>query len=306
MKKSVFFIAAAIFCAAVCAGFTACTASGAHEHTYSEDWAFDKTYHWHAATCGHTDETSGKAKHVFEGDVCAVCGYSAVSTGLEYRLNADGNGYVVAGRGTAAGDIVIPAEYNDLPVTAIGRRAFEDASIKSVTIPFGVTDIEGSAFMGCDALQRVVIPESVTSIGASAFSGCAALAEIDLPSGIGTIENYTFSGYVALTGITIPAGVTRIEKSAFEGCASLTDITIPDCVSSIGNSAFFNCGSLENVTMGVGITRIESWAFRECASLGSIVYAGTREQWNAVEKEFMWDRDTVGYTVYCADGEIAY
>ena len=36
-----------------------------HEHTYSEDWTRDATHHWHASTCGHTDETSGFAEHTF-------------------------------------------------------------------------------------------------------------------------------------------------------------------------------------------------------------------------------------------------
>ena len=36
-----------------------------HVHTYSEDWTRDATHHWHASTCGHTEEISGKAVHVF-------------------------------------------------------------------------------------------------------------------------------------------------------------------------------------------------------------------------------------------------
>ena len=65
-----------------------------HEHTYSEDWTSDATHHWHASTCGHTTEVSGKAKHSFgdwtttkeatkeaEGSkerVCTVCNYKEV------------------------------------------------------------------------------------------------------------------------------------------------------------------------------------------------------------------------------------
>ena len=63
-------------------------------HAYSEDWTSDATDHWHAATCGHTTEVSGKAAHSF-GDwivtkaatkeakgskerVCTVCNYKEV------------------------------------------------------------------------------------------------------------------------------------------------------------------------------------------------------------------------------------
>ena len=64
-----------------------------HEHTFAEEWTSDETNHWHAATCGHTTEVSGKAEHSFgewtvtkeateeaEGSrerTCTVCGYKA-------------------------------------------------------------------------------------------------------------------------------------------------------------------------------------------------------------------------------------
>lgn len=60
-----------------------------HQHTFSETWSSDETYHWHAATCGHGD-VADKAEHDWnEGEVtepatttkegtmtftCTVCG----------------------------------------------------------------------------------------------------------------------------------------------------------------------------------------------------------------------------------------
>ena len=35
-----------------------------HTHKYSEDWSKDDNYHWHAAICGH-EEQSEKEKHIF-------------------------------------------------------------------------------------------------------------------------------------------------------------------------------------------------------------------------------------------------
>ena len=63
-----------------------------HTHTFATDWTSDGTYHWHAATCGHTTEVSGKAEHTFEWEItqnptetekgertgtCTVCEYKA-------------------------------------------------------------------------------------------------------------------------------------------------------------------------------------------------------------------------------------
>ena len=44
-------------------------------------------------------------------------------------------------------------------------------SLKSITIPEGVTHIGKGAFMGC-SLSRIVLPESLRSIGEEAFDGC--------------------------------------------------------------------------------------------------------------------------------------
>ena len=67
-----------------------------HTHTFSENWSSDDTYHWHAATCEHTNEISDKAEHTWdEGRVttrtaeeaagvktytCTVCGKTKTET----------------------------------------------------------------------------------------------------------------------------------------------------------------------------------------------------------------------------------
>lgn len=54
-----------------------------HTHTYSDEWSYDATHHWHAATCGH-DVVADKAEHawgasgidVFTGVIshrCTIC-----------------------------------------------------------------------------------------------------------------------------------------------------------------------------------------------------------------------------------------
>ncbi|MDE6595184.1 MAG: hypothetical protein K2K44_04155, partial [Oscillospiraceae bacterium] len=41
----------------------------AHTHTYATTWTHDDNFHWHAATCQHTDEVSGKAVHAWDSGV---------------------------------------------------------------------------------------------------------------------------------------------------------------------------------------------------------------------------------------------
>ena len=69
-------------------GYTTYQEIPALGHKYSQDWSNDKTYHWHASTCGH-DVVSDKGKHTFDSNwVCTECAY--VDTGLhgiELRTN---------------------------------------------------------------------------------------------------------------------------------------------------------------------------------------------------------------------------
>lgn len=74
----------------------------AHTHTYSAEWTFDKFYHWHTATCAHTELVAEKSAHSWdeglitvepteeaEGErsyLCTVCGQTktAVVPKLEH------------------------------------------------------------------------------------------------------------------------------------------------------------------------------------------------------------------------------
>ncbi len=43
-----------------------------HEHSFAEQWTYDGTHHWKAATCGHS-EVSEEAEHTFVEEVCTEC-----------------------------------------------------------------------------------------------------------------------------------------------------------------------------------------------------------------------------------------
>ena len=44
------------------------SAAPAHQHTYATEWSYDDEYHWHAATCEHTDAKGDKAAHTWVDD----------------------------------------------------------------------------------------------------------------------------------------------------------------------------------------------------------------------------------------------
>lgn len=57
-----------------------------HVHTFSEAWTTDATAHWHAATCEHTTEVSGKADHQFPETWKLVTAATEEAAGLEERF----------------------------------------------------------------------------------------------------------------------------------------------------------------------------------------------------------------------------
>ena len=57
-------------------------------------------------------------EHTVVDSVCTVCGKTFCSKGLAYTLNADGASYSITGIGECTDtEIMIPSEYNGLPVT---------------------------------------------------------------------------------------------------------------------------------------------------------------------------------------------
>ena len=158
-------------------------------------------------------------------------------------------------------------------VTNVGEHAFSGYSrLTGITIPDTVTSIGRYAFNVCSSLTSITIGNGVTSIGEHAFSECSSLTSITIPNSITSIGESAFFGCSSLTSITIPDGVTSIKKSAFSSCRSLMSITIPDSVTSIGYYAFEDCSSLTSITIPDSVTRIDRSAFEY---VPNIVYSGT-------------------------------
>lgn len=217
------------------------------------------------------------------------------SEGLKYALTESKDAYVVTGIGTCEDvDLVIPAEYNGLPVTEIGEEAFcVNTNIQSVVLPDTITVIHDNAFdravnmvsirlsknlvsigreafWRCDKLVSLDIPDSVTTILYAAFGQCENLVSVKLPAGLTEIPSGMLCYAYKLEAIEIPQGVTEISPNAFSTCKKLKTIVIPDTVTKIGASAFYDCVALENLTIGSGVTEIAKEAFMGCDALTAV------------------------------------
>ena len=99
---------------------------------------------------------------------------------LELKKSEDGLSYIIDKYNGDAENVVLPATYNGLPVTAIGAFAFENCTtVKSIIVSDGIKNIEICAFYGCSNLTTILIPESVTEIDAAVFRHCSSLTVIN-------------------------------------------------------------------------------------------------------------------------------
>lgn len=173
-----------------------------------------------------------------------------------------GNGYSVKAKEefNTTGPLNIPSTHNGKPVTKIEDYAFDYSKITSLVIPNSVTDVGEHSFRNCYSLASITIGSGVTELGEWMFANCTGLESVTLPNNITIIGESTFWQCTSLKSITIPNSVTSIEMYAFEGCTSLTKVTIPNSVTSIKPRAFYGC-----------------------ASLDSLVYFGTRVEWEKLQ-----------------------
>lgn len=179
-----------------------------------------------------------------------------VSQGLEFVLNSDQQSYSVTGIGECRDvNLVIPSEYQGLPVTEIASAAFK--------------------YTNGLKIESVIIPDSVTVIGAYAFSQSSKLASVTIADSVTVIEQNAFEYCPLLTSIVIPSGVTEIEHSAFKNCIKLSSVTISDNVQTISARAFENCDALEQIVIPAGVTYINGLAFTDCDNLSSVVITNT-------------------------------
>lgn len=195
-------------------------------------------------------------------------------------------------------------------VTNIGAAFYNHTSLKIVSIPESVKEIQYAAFSECSELRHTfkwtenmyelklngfVIPNSVTDLGGSAFYKCSSIKSIDIPNSVTSLGSSVFSGCENLISITIPESVTTIPYKAFYRCRNLESIIIPDSIVDIGLSAFtftqcsynneelwyignwlIECNSsAENVVIRNGTIGIASGAFSDYIDdSGSITYRG--------------------------------
>ncbi len=116
------------------------------------------------------------------------------------------------------------------------------------TIPDGIEQIAGGAFLGRSEMTSIIIPNSVICIGEFAFYLCSGLTNVTIPNSVTYLGNHAFESCSGLTSVTLPDNVTSLGESVFAGCSSLASLTIPGSVTDLGIYAFSACSTLSSIT----------------------------------------------------------
>ena len=112
-------------------------------------------------------------------------------------------------------------------LSKISRNAFSNSTAQSISIGYGPTLIEESAFSGCANLIYLSLPASVVTIENWAFDGCSSLVELNLRDArqIGRIS-----------------GCSSLEKIIL-GASLYTPYSVSNIYGKNGNTWFYEGGS---------------------------------------------------------------
>ncbi len=175
---------------------------------------------------------------------------------LAYALSDDESYYTVTEiNGRKAEEVIIPSTYKDLPVKAIGDKAFEGClHLKSLTMPTSITRVGKDAFNGCDKI--ITKNDGVLYVGNWAI-GCENVQTATLKANTVGIADGAFSSNTSLTSITVNNDLTTVGANAFWGCTNLENVTLPASVTRVGEDAFDGCSKL--LTTENGVQYVDKW-----------------------------------------------
>ena len=172
------------------------------DHTYSK-YEYDEDNHWQKCDKCNYQTNNNQHNYIIKDNTTLVCicgKEKQIESNLNFTLSEDGNSYMVNGfNGESSEIVIIPNEYNGLPVVSIGTSAFQnDSVIKEIYINEGITKIDSKAFMSTKNLIKIIMPSTLKNISSSTFYNCIRLTNIEIPSSVTSIGEYAFEGCISL------------------------------------------------------------------------------------------------------------
>lgn len=171
---------------------------------------------------------------------------------------------------------------------------YDCASLRKVTLPGSVMDLQSHVFAECPSLTTVIIPENsafariayyafynsgltsidftnakgLVTIDTHAFDGCTGLAEIKFSDSTNNLEilDYAFAD-TAVKSLKLPASVIKIGEYAFYNVSAMKEVSIENgsVLEEIGSYAF----------NGTSLTSFDFAAAESLREIGAYAFAET-------------------------------
>lgn len=197
---------------------------------------------------------------------------------------------------TVVTEIVIPDEYEGVPVTKIADFSATNLEyVTKVTIGKNVREISDWAFGNsknitaydvsdenpyiCDVDgviytkdMKVLLfypPQRGIVTGKDENGNEVESISYEIPEGVETIRSKAFYKCSELTEIKLPSTLKVIEEKAFFIC-NLKEIILPEGLEIIGKDAFGFNSQVKEVTIPSTVTRIDEFAFYSCTSVQKV------------------------------------
>ena len=165
--------------------------------------------------------------------------------------------------------LIIPAELNGLPVTAIGDGAFalpeeekKDPNNEETKDTTEGTTGEESSKEPQTLLKTLIIPESVTTIGTGILARCKTLHSLQTPLMGANKDSAQYLGYLF--------GATSHEDNARDIPASLKCLRLTGEWQSLPAYSLFDCNDLVCLALPGEVTVLEKFSIFNGASLRQI------------------------------------
>lgn len=167
-------------------------------------------------------------------------------------------------------------------VASIGKGAFENAKLTSITIPASVVEISDDAFKNC------------TSLSSMTFEASANPLTIGFQPGTDQVGPFNQSPLTSLTlnrelvaSASYAAALDSDDEGFFSEISTLTNVTLGEQVKSLSPYMFSTTG-IESITIPSNVRKIGHNAFAYCTNLHSISIAESNDPINISTQKGEW------------------
>ncbi len=190
----------------------------------------------------------------------------------------------------------------------VGRHlVFADETVGGeVTVREDTLTIAGRAFYMNEDITTVTLPEGLVGIGCEAFAGCSALVEIAYPDSIRVLGANTIldTAYEEnednWEGAMLYNGKHLVQALRLDGLVCIKDGTL-----TIADEVFYASYGIGAMYIPTDVRYIGTYVITDGMGLGAVAYAGTQEQWNAIDNIPKLSKVPVKFNCVI-DGEYTY